>query len=385
MTDESRRGRRRRGATALGRALRRTLALVLGAATLAAPAAAHSGTTHAGTPHWLLFGLLAAGIATIVVSSVAVRRRLCTAPVALVLLFVGGAATLFGGIGVVELQVVARTPPRLTEYYPILSVLVGGLLALGGAVVTLQRWPNRPQYLFLCLVLAWWIVYPTVMPNQGYLHPVGYLLAVSLPVTLGYIVLTDARGVLRDLRSRRRPRYVGLAAAVLFAVFFAFSAGMVTVNPDEGANLPAEAFVVPYEVASPLVVWPAIEWYVPSIPFAGYVSVGTLLLLGTLGGLVGLNAAVVARGWTARSDVAGATTLTGTVAASGATACCCCAPAFYGAVSVVFGAAATPVYWSFMIPSSPVGGTFFAASVLLLTGSFLRVAGADAERATCAT
>ena len=71
----------------------------------------------------------------------------------------------------------------------------------------------------------------------------------------------------------------------------------------------------------------------------------------------------------------------GSLAASGATACCCCAPAMYGVASAVFGAAASPVYWAFMDPTSPVGGTFLTVSVVLLTTTLVRST-TDAPAAT---
>ena len=37
-------------------------------------------------------------------------------------------------------------------------------------------------------------------------------------------------------------------------------------------NGPTEAFIIPHDVASPLVIWPAVEWYFPSIQFTGYLS-----------------------------------------------------------------------------------------------------------------
>jgi hypothetical protein len=97
--------------------------------------------------------------------------------------------------------------------------------------------------------------------------------------------------------------------------------------------------------------------------------------MGVLGSLVGLNVAVVTQQWTNSGSVAGKKMLSGSLATSGATACCCCAPAFYGVLSVLFGTAATPIYWSFMIPTSPVGGVFFALSILMLLGSLLQSAG----------
>ncbi len=57
-------------------------------------------------------------------------------------------------------------------------------------------------------------------------------------------------------------------------------------NTDTGINAPTKAFLIPYQVASPLVVWPAVEWYFPPIPFTGYLSVGTLVLMGILGRLI---------------------------------------------------------------------------------------------------
>lgn len=356
--------------------LRWTCAVGAGLVAVSTPAAAHAGTTHAGTPHWLLFVLLVVGLGTMLSAVAAARRSVVTFSVAVGVVAAGALAAVFGGIGLVELQVVAQTPPQLVAIYPLVSLAVGSLLAVGGFVVVLRRWPQKPQYAALCLVLAAWVVYPSLLQTQGYRHPLGYLIVLSLPVVLGYIVWTDARALLQSLRLQRTPAAAGVAAGVLMSVFFAFSAGTMSFNPDQGVGMPTHAFVIPYEVASPLVIWPAIEWYVPSIPFAGYLSVGTLLLMVVLGGLVGLNVAVVAQQLSAAEKFAGKQMLAGSLATSGATACCCCAPAFYGVLSVLFGSAATPVYWSFMIPSSPVGSTFFAVSVLLLVGSLLRSTGA---------
>jgi hypothetical protein len=268
------------------------------------------------------------------------------------------------------------------EIYPVLSLVVSALLAAGGFAVVRLKWPTKPQYAILCLILAGWIAYPAVMPNQGYTNPLGYLLALSLPVVLGYIVWTDARALLQSVRLQTKPKLTGVAAGVLMSVFFAFSAGTMSFNPDDGLNVPTEAFVIPYEVASPLVVWPAVEWYFPSIPFTGYVSVGTVLVMGVLGSLVGLNVALVTQQWIGSDSVEGKKMLSGSLATSGATACCCCAPAFYGVLSVLFGTAATPIYWSFMIPTSPVGGVFFAGSILMLLGSLLQSTGGTAPEST---
>ncbi|MFH5800965.1 hypothetical protein [Haladaptatus sp. CMAA 1911] len=355
--------------------------LVLAGLTMAiTPVAAHSGTTHAGTPHGILFVLFFGGLCAMVGAGMAARRNVLSLPLIGVLLTAGAFSAVFGGVGLVEIQVVGQTPPTLITIYPVLSILLAGALSIGGFLFVRFKYPTKPQYAVLCLLLAGWIGYPTVMPNQGYYSPLGYGLVLGLPFLIAYIIWTDARGVLQSLRLQTIPKVVGVGAGLLMSIFFAFSAGTMSFSPDTGINAPTKAFLIPYQVASPLVVWPAVEWYFPSIPFTGYLSVGTLVLMSILGGLIGLNAAVVVQQWSTAGSVAGKQLFSGSLAASGATACCCCAPAFYGALSVLFGTAVTPVYWSFMIPSSPVGSTFFAASVLLLLGSVLQSTGAPQSK-----
>lgn len=342
---------------------------------LSGPAAAHSGTTHAGTPHWLLFVLAAAGIGTAVGVLAAYRRNrvagALAAPLGLVAALVGG----FGLVGLVELQVVAETGPEIRDIYPRLSLVVGATMALGSLVIARRRWPSRPRYAALGILLACWVVYPIVVPNGGTYHPVGYVLVASVVFAVGYIVRRDAWGVLSSLRRDRNPLATGGVAGVLFAVFFAFSAGTVTLNPDAGVGAPTESTVVFLPVADPLVAWPAVEFVFPSVPMAGFVSLGTLVLMGLLGSLVAMNVGVLVQQARAEGASGGSTSALGMVATTGATACCCCAPAFYGVLSVLFGAAATPAYWAFLDPTSPVGGVFFAASVVLLLGSVVRSTG----------
>ncbi|MFB6177349.1 MAG: hypothetical protein ABEI99_09445, partial [Halobaculum sp.] len=110
------------------------------------------------------------------------------------------------------------------------------------------------------------------------------------------------------------------------------STGQFTLNPETGPTVPDHAFVVVAEFADPLVMWPAVEWYFPSVPFTGYLSVGTVLLVGTLAGLVGLNVAVVSQQWLGTGTAATRQLFSGSAAVSGATACCCCAPAFCSGV-----------------------------------------------------
>ncbi|MDG5775799.1 hypothetical protein QA599_05045 [Haloarculaceae archaeon H-GB1-1] len=361
---------------------RRWIVLLAGLPFAVGTAAAHSGTTHAGTPHWLLLFLVLGGLAVAAVGWRAFTRQLLDARFAVGVLFGGIALAVFGSIGLVEIQVAPRATPEWTDLFPIVNAIAGALLAMGSLVVGRIYWPTRPRYTFLGMALAAWVMYPSVMPTGGLTNPLGYLLAAAVPIGVAYVLHVDGGDRIRAGFSDLRAKAAAAVAFAFFAVFFAFSAGTLTVNPDLAAGVPRDGFVTTYRVASPLVYWPAVEFYLPAIPLSGYVSVGTLLLVVLLGGLVALNVGLVAQQWAAIGEVESARSMLGAFASSGATACCCCAPALYGAVGVLFGAAASPVYWAFMDPTSPVGGLFLAASVLLLTGSALRAA--DSEGVRCA-
>jgi len=310
----------------------------------------------------------------------AYRRSAVESTTSAVVAFTATVAGLFGLVGLVELQVVAETPPTLTDIYPTLSLVVGVAMAVGSLVVGRLRWPQRPRYAGLGILLAAWVVYPVAMPNGGVYNPAGHVLVVTVVLAVGYVLWRDARAVLQSLRRDRRPLGAGLLAGTLFSVFFLFSAGTLTLNPDPGVGAPTEPLVIFLPVADPLVAWPAVEFVFPSVPLAGYFSVGTVLLVTLLGTLAALNVGVMVQQWATGTRDSSGTSALGMAATTGATACCCCAPAFYGVLSVLFGAAGDARLLGVPRPLVPVGGVFFAASVVLLLGSVVRaVSGGRAQ------
>ncbi|MFC7138631.1 hypothetical protein ACFQMA_02125 [Halosimplex aquaticum] len=354
-----------------------TLGQALGATARGLPGAidavvAHSGTTHAGTPHWLLGAVTVLGALAVAGGWRELRDEDASGRLGAGLFSAGVVLVIAGTIGLVEIQITPGDTPDWTRWFPMINAVTASLLAIGSLVVVRWQWPERPRYVGLGLLLAAWIGYPALMPNEGLYHPLGYLLAAAVPAAIAYVLWRDAGDAFPGVLRTRIPLATAVVSFALFAVFYAFSAGTVSMNPDVTADMVGQGFVTPYQVASPLVYWPALEFYFPAIPLSGYVSLGSLLLVCVLGGLVASNAALAARQWTAGGAIESPRAMIGTVTTAGATACGCCAPAVYGAAGALFGAAATPVYWAFMDPSSPVGGLFFAASVLLLTGSALR-------------
>lgn len=354
--------------------------VALAALAFTRPVAAHAGTTHAGTPHWLLVALVVAGFAGLYLGWRRLTRRERGLRVGVGALLGGLLAVLVGGIGLVEIQVTPEVAPAWASSGGLINITVASVLALGSLVAVRWRWHDRPRYVALALVLATWIAYPVVMPHGGLTNPLGYLVVFAVPVTIAYVFARDGGDRLVRALSDRTSRAVTAAAFLLFSVFFAVSAGTVTLNPDTTVRTTGEAFVRLHPVASPLVYWPAVEFYFPAIPAAGYVSVGSALLIAVLGGLVALNAGLVTRQWQTGGAPDSPEAMLGAVTSSGATACCCCAPAFYAAIGGVFGTAASPVYWAFLDPTSPVGGLFLAASILLLVGSAIRYVDTDTCR-----
>ncbi|ELZ20257.1 hypothetical protein C475_20827 [Halosimplex carlsbadense 2-9-1] len=333
---------------------------------------AHAGTTHAGTPHWLLGALAILGIVAGAGGLQVLRDGTRSDRFGAGLLSAGAILVIAGTIGLVEIQIAPEATPDWTRLFPVVNAVSAIVVALGSLVVVRWKWPERPRYVGLGLLLSAWIAYPTLLPQEGLTNPLGYCLAAAVPAAVIYVFYRDAGAAFPGVLTARIPALTAVVTFGMFGVFYLFSAGTLSVNPDLTADMVGQGFVTPYQVASPLVYWPALEFYFPSIPLSGYVSLGSLLLVGILGGLVASNAALAARQLTTGGSVDSPRAVIGTITTAGATACGCCAPAVYGAAGAVFGAAATPVYWAFMDPSSPVGGLFFAASVLILTGSAVR-------------
>lgn len=356
------------GHTRLSRLLAGTVTIG-GALSLVPTVAAHEGTVHAGTPHWVLLAVALAGL-SIIAGSLHFDRTIWSARPYRTLFSVltGLVITLLGVIGLTQIQIEPiSTAPVGRQWFPVLSGLAGFGILTATLVFGVSRWLEHPRYSVLGTLLGLWVLYPTLLPGSGLTHPLGYLLTGAVPLTVGYILWMDVWPALTRDVVGTLARQVSLFVATLVTVFLIFSAGLFTVNPDEGVNAPTTAFVTVAEFADPLVVWPAVEFYLPSIPLAGAMSVGTTLLIGLLVGLVAVNTALVTAVWQRNVSVDSTGGVLGSVATTGATACCCCGPAAYALTSSVLGLTASPLYWAFVDPTSPVGSLFFVGAVALLT------------------
>lgn len=343
----------------------------LGSLSLVPTAAAHGGSANAGTLHWIFLGITLLGVSIIGMSLHFGQTHWADSPQRTIKSLLVGAVIAMGGtIAVIQIQIepIGTTPTTL-EWYPLLAGIVGTSILTASLLGGVVRWPNHPRYTLLGMLFGLWVLYPAVMPRSGYTNPLGYLLVVAVPLVVGYIFWRDVSPAVIDQFSR----HVGSVVAVLFTIFFLFSAGLFTVNPDDGVNGPTDAFLTTASFVNPLVVWPAIEFYLPSIPLSGALSIGTVTVIGLLVALIGTNTALMTTVWQRDIKLSSTVGAGGTVATTGATACCCCGPAVYAIASAILGMSASPLYWAFLAPSSPLGALFFVGAVTLLTGSSVRL------------
>jgi len=331
------------------------LAIGLAAVPLAS---AHGGHGGPPLPPWLALVALVGGVGVAAASAFA-RDRL-SPTLALVGAFDGLLVAAVGAVGLVQLSPVESLaggrPPVWQAQSELLALGSGLATAVGSLAVGRRRWPDRPRYAALGILLGLWVAYPVLVPRAP-TSPAGYLLAVAVPAAVGYVVRTDAGELLRRALADRAARWFGVGTGALAAVVFAFSMGMVTVVPESGRGVDLlHDFVTTARIATPLVYWPAVEFHVHdaigTVPISGVVSVGTALLAGLIAVLVGLNGAVLAARW--RANAAGG-----------------------GASATAGSAAVAALYPSFVDPASPVGTLLFAASVALLAGNLVRLGGAS--------
>lgn len=372
----------------IGRHLRIFCLLVLLSMIVVPTASAHGAGATPSVPQW--YGLLIAGggLLTIIASVMLQRNDHLSPRRALIGVFFGLVITAIGGIWFSQLaseaEYTARSIPFPRTWYQPIALVLGSLVMVGSLVFGRLRWPTRPRYSVLGIELGLWIVYPVLLTNGEYTSLFGYALVFSVPLTIGYILWRDCLGALRTVLRDRTARRFGGGVALTVAVFFMFAAGFLSFVPEEGVNAPETATVAVLPTLFPLVTWPTVEWFFPTIPFVGMLSIGVLLVIGMLGGLIGLNAAMVARLWTSGEQTELTESTAGTAAFVGANACSCCGPIVGQLIILIAGSsAAAPVYWLFVDLASPAGTLFLVTSIALLTASLLHTVGTIADSPIC--
>lgn len=358
-------GSAERVAESAGRAV--GLLAALGAVPVAS---AHGGSHGPPLPEWSALATLALGVA--LVGAGVYAKRSVSPALGLIGVFDGLVLVAVGTVGLVQLSgieaLAASQPPVGRAWYGAPTLGIGLVAVVGSLVVGRMRWPERPRYAALGMVLGTWVAYPVFVPG-ALTNPLGYALAVATPAVVGYVIWTDARGALSRALADRAARWFGFGTGVATAVVFAFSMRLLSLVAESAAGEQLTDFATTTRIAKPLVYWPAVEFhvheFVGTVPLGGVVSVGLTLVVGLVAALVGLNAALLAARWRA-SDAEGSAELPLALAVA------FFAPVLAVVAAVAVGRPAAPLYWVFVDLASPLGALFFAASVTLLTGTLVR-------------
>jgi hypothetical protein len=340
------------------------------------PTAAAHGSTATGGLSPVHGGLLVAVGLGIVGAAVALKRRGRLAPtpalagalVGLTLAAVG--AVLLDGLSP-DPGYTASSMPFPRSWYRSLALSVGMLIAVGSFTVGYLRWPTRPRYTGLGVLLGLWVSYPYLVPGiASQTHPLGYAIVLATPLLVGYVLWKDAGEVLAAALRDPVARRFGIGVGVLVMLFVVTITGYVTLFPDD--DMPHQLTVAVLPAVYQLVAWPTLEVLLPHVPFFLAVSPGQLIIVGLLSALVGLNAALIARHWRVQERAGMTQGTVGGAAIVGTCTCGCCGPLVAKVAVLAAGpSVAAPLYWVFVDSASPLSALFIVASVVLFTGTIV--------------
>ena len=352
--------------------------LVLGfilALTRVPVASAHGETAISGISQWSGIILMLGGV-MVLGGTVLLKRTGHVSPTAALYgAFFGIVVTAFGAIFFEGLSpdptYAASTIPFPRSWYEPLSLLVGLSIMVLSLAVGWLRWPTRPRYTFLGILMGLWISYPYLTPGPASdTHPLGYAIVVATPFFVGYIIWTDAGSILREVLHDRIARRFGLGVSVILALFFFSVTGYLSFFPEE--SLPHERMIVVLSATYQLVSWPILEAYFPHVPLFIAISPGQLIVVGLLSTLIGLNAALIARHWRIEERAGLTEGTAGSAAIVGTCTCGCCGPLVAKIAVLAAGPSiAAPLYWVFVDSASPLSALFIVVSILLFTGSLI--------------
>jgi hypothetical protein len=336
---------------------------------------AHGSTATGGLSqgHGIILAIF--GVGLLGGASVLKRTNRISPTVALYGVFMGIAATALGAVLFEGLSpdptYTARSMPFPRSWYPLISVTTGFLIMLVSVVVGWLRWPTRPRYTFLGILIGLWITYPYLIAGPASdSHPLGYAIVLGTPVLVGYVVWTDTGNVLRKILQDPIVRRFGIGVGVVMALFFVSVTGYLSFFPEDG--LPHERVVVVIPTIYQLVTWPVLEVYLPHIPLFVAISPAQLIVVGMLSTLIGLNAALIARHWRVEERAGLTEGTAGSAAIVGSCTCGCCGPLVAKIAVLAAGPSiAAPLYWVFVDSASPVSTLFIIGSVVLFAGSLI--------------
>lgn len=349
--------------------------LGIGAIARVPVAAAHDQTSASLLSQWhglliLFLGILLLAGTVYLKRTNNIRPTVALYAVFLSLVITVIGAILFEGLSPDQYYTVESMPfPR--SWYAPMALTLGLVIAVCSFLIGYLRWPDRPRYAVFGLLIGLWISYPVLIPGRtSESHPLGYVLVLSTPIAVGYILWKDTHEELSVLLGDPVARRFGIGVGILAGLFFMTASGYISFFWEAG--VPHETAIVVLPVIYQLVIWPTLEVALPQFPLFVAISVGIATIVGTLSILIGLNASVIARHWRQQEQAGFVEGTTGTAAIVGACTCGCCGPLVAKVAVVAAGPSiAAPVYWVFVDTASPFSSLFIIGSIALFTGTLV--------------
>lgn len=265
----------------------------------------------------------------------------------------------------------ASSMPFPRSWYELFGLGIGVSVVVASFGIGLRRWPTRPRYTFLGILMGLWISYPYIIRGSAsYTHPLGYLIVLGTPILVGYIVWTDRGDVVRTAFRDRVARRFGATVTLLSGLFFLTSSGYLSFFWEEG--LPRERVVTVLPVNYQLVQWDTLEIVLPQFPLTVALSIGVVTIVGLLSVLIGVNALLIAWQWRLEEKAGMMQGTAGTGSVIGACTCGCCGPLVAKIAVLAAGpSVAAPLYWVFVDSSSPLSVLFIVATVVIFTATLI--------------
>ena len=106
---------------------------------------------------------------------------------------------------------------------------------ISSLVIGWIRWPTRPHYTFLGILMGLWVAYPYLIPGPASSsHPLGSAIVLGIPILVGYTLWTDAGDILRAVLRDPVARRFGIGIGVVVVLFFLTITGYLSFFPEHG-------------------------------------------------------------------------------------------------------------------------------------------------------
>jgi len=205
----------------------------------------------------------------------------------------------------------------------------------------------------------------------------GYFVFTFFILSLFLVVYEHSWPMIKRSWREKWPRRVSWLAGIGFATFYVFVTNTVSA-PDPGDPPPLPfGFLAVSRVYGPMATWPDIEFWSPRAGLFGYFSIGTVLLIISLGLLTSFAVALLIQSIGLRGERKPGKGVSGSLGGAfiislSTNACCCCTPVMLPLIAALAGeTTAGSLQYSLLIPGSPYTDLLAIVNPVLLLLSIL--------------